>query len=76
MMIMMVMVGAGGTSFLEMMMIMMVMMVMVIIVIRWVDEEVITWLLMKLMIMIYFVSGKHLEAGHKLGKRGYNLLAC
>ena len=57
-------------------MVMMILMVMVIIVIRRVDEEVITWLLMKLMIMIYFVSDKHLEAGHNLGKRGYNLLAC
>ena len=51
-----------------MIMMVMVMMVMVIIVIRWVDEEVITTLLMKLMIMIYFVSDKHLEAGHNLGK--------
>ena len=54
------------TMVMMIMMVMMVMMVMVIIVTRWVDEEVITTLLMKLMIMIYFVSDKHLEAGHKL----------
>ena len=47
-------------------MVMIIMIVMIIIVTRWVDEEVIAWLLIKLMIMIYFVSDKHLEAGHKL----------